>query len=421
MKHLFHLNFYLKSEKSRKDGTAPIYARITVQGQRAEIAIQRWIAPADWDANKSRPKGRDQVQREIATYLHTVQARLYQYHRELIDRHGNDFTARDLKNAYLGVGEQGKTLLEVFDQHNARMQTLVGQDYAPGTYQRYLTTRKHVAEFLQHAYQRKDIPLQRLGPSFLEDLDYYFRSVRQCGNNSTVKYIKNLRKIILIAIRNEWLDKDPFRNYDGKLKTVDRPFLTEEELQAIIDKELPVGRLSRVRDIFVFACYTGIAYVDVAHLSKANLFRQVDGSYWIQLHRRKTDVRATIPLLPQARAILDRYADDPEAQSRGTLLPASSNQKTNAYLKEIAALCGIDKPLTFHIARHTFATTVTLANGVPIETVSAMLGHTDIKTTQHYAKIVQRKVGEDMQALQERLAAKAERRETAIIRKHRTG
>ena len=209
-----------------------------------------------------------------------------------------------------------------------------------------------------------------------------------------------------IAYANDWIDKDPFFNWKAKLKVVDREFLSEEEIQNIIKKVLHIPRLDLVRDVFIFSCYTGLSYVDVKKLSKDNIVRGIDGDYWIKTKRAKTDSTSNIPILSNANVIIQKYKNHPDIVNTNKVIPILSNQRVNAYLKEIADLCGITKNLTFHLARHTFATTVTLTNGVPIESVSKMLGHKSLKTTQHYAKILDRKVSDDMAMLKDKLAMK---------------
>ena len=242
------------------------------------------------------------------------------------------------------------------------------------------------------------------------EYEFYLRSVRKCANNTAVKYIKNFHKIINICLANGWLTKDPFANYKSKVKEVIREYLTEKEIQDLMEKELVSDRLELVRDIFIFSCFTGLAYIDVKQLSKDNIVLGIDGDKWINKNRQKTDTNSKIPLLPTAQYILDKYANHPVCVNEDKLLPIFSNQKMNAYLKEIATVCGINKELTFHIARHTFATTVTLSNGVPIETVSKMLGHTNLKTTQHYAKILDKKISEDMKILKDKFSINVNRR-----------
>ena len=242
------------------------------------------------------------------------------------------------------------------------------------------------------------------------EYEFYLRSVRKCANNTAVKYIKNFHKIINICLANGWLTKDPFANYKSKVKEVIREYLTEREIQDLMEKELVSDRLELVRDIFIFSCFTGLAYIDVKQLSKDNIVLGIDGDKWINKNRQKTDTSSRIPILPTAQFIIDKYANHPVCVNEDKLLPIFSNQKMNAYLKEIATVCGINKELTFHIARHTFATTVTLSSGVPIETVSKMLGHTNLKTTQHYAKILDKKISEDMKILKDKFSINVNRR-----------
>ena len=227
-----------------------------------------------------------------------------------------------------------------------------------------------------------------------------------------MKYVNNFKKIIRIALANQWMDRDPFYNYKVQFDTVEREFLNEEEVQKLIDKDLHLDRLKLVRDMFVFSCYTGLAYSDVKKLSSADITKGIDGGKWIRIKRTKTKSLSSIPLLPVAEEIIDRYKDHPEVKNGEYILPVLSNQKSNAFLKEIAIMCGITKPLTTHLARHTFATTITLTNGVPIESVSKMLGHKDLRTTQHYAKIVDRKISDDMKALREKLDAQATKKDS---------
>ena len=234
---------------------------------------------------------------------------------------------------------------------------------------------------------------------FITGLEYYLKTTRKCAHNSAIKYITNFKKIIRIAHANDWIDKDPFLHWKGKLKIVEREFLTEEEIQKIIELELKMERLDQVRDIFIFCCFTGLAYADVKKLNRGDISVGADGEEWVKTKRSKTDTRSNIPILPIAKVIIEKYKDNELLKEKDLVLPVLSNQKMNAYIKEIATLAGITKNLTFHLARHTFATTVTLTNGVPIESVSKMLGHTNLKTTQHYAKILDMKVSKDMAIL----------------------
>ncbi|MBP6756588.1 MAG: site-specific integrase, partial [Bacteroidia bacterium] len=268
--------------------------------------------------------------------------------------------------------------------------------------ERYTTSLKHTIEFMQWKYNRSDIDITKIDHAFVTDYEFWLRSVRNCSNNTAVKYIKNFNKIIKLCLANDWLDKNPFANYKAKVKEVERVYLTEAEIQTIIEKDFKTERLSLVRDIFLFSCFTGLAYIDVKNLTKSHISHGIDGEQWIFTHRQKTESASKIPILPVTQMIIDKYENHAQSINEDKLLPILSNQKMNAYLKEIAAICEINKELTFHIARHTFATTVTLTNGVPIESVSKMLGHKNLRTTQHYAKVLDRKVSEDMKILKDK-------------------
>lgn len=290
-------------------------------------------------------------------------------------------------------------LVPIFQDHNNKIKELIGKEYAPGTLERYTTSLKHTIEFMEWKYNISDIDITKIDHAFITDYEFWLRSVRNCANNTAVKYIKNFNKIIKICLANDWLDRNPFANYKSKVKEVERVFLTEDEIQALMNKEFKTERLTLVRDIFLFSCFTGLPYIDVKNLTESHISIGIDGEKWIFTHRQKTESASKIPILPITQMIIDKYKNHPECINKDKLLPVLSNQKMNAYLKEIADICEIEKDLTFHIARHTFATTVTLTNGVPIESVSKMLGHKNLRTTQHYAKVLDRKVSEDMEVL----------------------
>jgi site-specific recombinase XerD len=402
MNKTFNLLFFIKKNKIRTNGTAPIYLRITIDGKAADIAAKRYIDPRKWDGKAHKALGNTQEAKTLNLYLKTLEQRVYDSHYQMLKE--EDFvTSESLKSKLLGTDISTRMLIPIFQDHNDKVEALVGQDFAPGTLERYKTSLKHTQEFLIWKYKTSDIDITKIDHAFIMDYDFWLRSVRKCANNTAVKYIKNFKKIIRLCMANGWLSKDPFLGYKAKLKVVERPYLTKEEIQAIYEKEFASDRLSQVRDIFLFSCYTGLAYVDVKKLTKSNVNIGIDGDQWIFTHRQKTDTSTRVPLLPLAQKLILKYEDHPECVNSNVLFPVLSNQKMNSYLKEIVNVCGINKQLTFHIARHTFATTVTLSNGVPIESVSKMLGHTNIKTTQHYAKILDRKVSDDMAVLRNRL------------------
>lgn len=400
MKTNFSLLFYLKKPKNYNEGPVPVYLRITVNGKRAETTTSRTCEPSQWNSKAGRLKGTKESVRAFNAYLDTLQAMVYSAHESLTARKVT-ITAERLKNVLNGKSENLYTVINVFKEHNNQVAALVGTDFAKGTLERYKTSLKHTQDFIKWKYNANDIDVTEIDHDFIVSYDFYLRSVRKCANNSAVKYLKNFKKIIRICIASGWMINDPFVNYKAKVKIVDRLFLNNEELQRMAVKEFGTERLGQIRDIFLFSCFTGLAYADVQKLKATEIITGPDGEKWINTKRQKTAIATRVPLLPPAVAILNNYSDSPMCEHSGKALPVSTNQKMNAYLKEIADICGISKKLTYHIARHTFATTVTLANGVPIESVSKMLGHTNIKTTQHYAKILDLKVAQDMSKLRQ--------------------
>ena len=401
MKHKMSILFYVKSSKASKNGLLPIYQRITINGSRIELSTSRTVEKAKWNTAAGKVKGNSEEARLINSHLDLLKHNVYETEKWLLNN-GHEINAQTLKNKLTGIDENQRMLLVIFEDHNKRMNDLVGKEFSINTYKRYETALKHTREFLKSQYRVNDIAISKVDIAFVNDFDFYLRNNKNCNNNSTIKYIRNFGKIIKQSYVNGWLEKDPFLSYKGKVREVERVYLSQEEIETIINKELAIKRLELVRDMFVFSCFTGLAYIDVFNLSKANIIIGIDGEKWISTHRQKTESASKIPILAVTQQIIDKYQNHPQCLSNNKLLPILSNQKMNAYLKELADLCNINKELTFHIARHTFATTVTLTNGVPIESVSKMLGHKDLRTTQHYAKVIDKKVSEDMKILKDK-------------------
>lgn len=278
------------------------------------------------------------------------------------------------------------------------------------TMKHYKTTQKYLKQFLSKKHKTDNLYLHELNYAFIVDFEYYLKSYqpmdhqRKISNNTAMKHLQRLRKMVTMAFHLEWIDKDPFVRFKSSFEKKEREFLTKEELKRLEEFESSIERLNIVRDLFVFSCYTGISFIDMNKLSKANIVKGIDGNDWIVTKRQKTKMPIKIPLLLKAKELIDKYSKCPRVMASNSLLPRFSNQKINSYLKEIADLCWIKKNLTFHMARHTFATTITLSNGVPIETVSKLLGHTKIATTQIYAKVIEKKVSEDMISLKQKLS-----------------
>jgi integrase len=405
MKNTISLLFYIKKTKIDNDQKTAIYLRITVNGKRAEFSIKRKIRIDKWNQASNRVRGFSKEAQEINQYIDLISNKINKIQQKFINE-DKSFTSIDIRDTYLGKNENHKMLLKIFQNHNNQLEKLIGKDYASGTALRYRTAKSHVEEFIKFEYKVNDIPVKDVDHKFIAGLEYYLKTERNCAHNTAIKYITNFKKVIRIAFANDWISKDPFFNWKARLKTVDREFLSEEEIQKMIEKEFHIPRLNQIRDIFIFSCFTGLAYADVKKLTKENVVLGIDGDQWIKTKRTKTNTITNIPILPTAANIIEKYANHKEVLNKLVLLPVLSNQKMNAYLKEIADLCGITKNLTFHLARHTFATTVTLTNGVPIESVSKMLGHKSLKTTQHYAKILDRKVSDDMHLLKDKLKFK---------------
>ena len=343
--------------------------------------------------------GRSATAQEINGLIDNTKSVLNRIYHQELDRM-QSVNAEKIKNIFLGINTKQQTVLELFNKHNADVKSLIGISKSEATYQKYEVTKKHLTTFLRKKYSVSDIHLTEINHMFIQDFETFLMVDCKCQANTTAKFMQFFKRIIIIAKNNGWITQDPFANYKIRLNKVDRGYLTKEELESIFRKKISIPRLEHVRDIFLFSCFTGLAYIDVYNLKETNIRTSFDGKLWIMTKRQKTDVNSNIPLLDVPKKILDKYKGKlPE----GKLLPLVSNQKMNAYLKEIADLCGINKCLTFHLARHTFATTITLSQGVPIETVSKMLGHTNIKTTQIYARITDNKIGLDMDILSGKL------------------
>ncbi len=391
----FSISFVIRKDKVDTNGAVPVFMRVTITGKRVNLSTGRRVDLSKWHSGKA--LGNSVASRNLNKFLDSFRVKAYEIQREMLDQH-EVITAESFKERFTGGGKSTKTVFEVFDYHNNQIKERIGIDYSLNTSKRFETARKHTLSFMQHHYNRKDMYLHELNFEFISAMEHYLKTVHKCNHNTTIKYIKNFRKVINFAINNEWLANDPFRNFKTKLERVEREFLTNDELNTLMTKELH-PRLDTVRDVFAFCCYTGLAYAEVSKLSTDHIKTDEDGEEWIYIHRMKTKNKSTIPLLKPAKILIDKYKDDSYCKTNNVLLPVISNQKMNAYLKEIAIICGIDKNLTTHLARHTFATTVTLGNGVSMEALKGMLGHQDIRATQIYGKITQEKISKEMKGV----------------------
>ena len=414
MKAKITLHIYAKTTKANAAGQLPIYIRLTVDGQRFEFSSKKFIEKSKWSPELSKMKGSSEEARTINSYLDLMKSKVFDVQMELIHKN-EELSLENFKSRILGTHERERMIIPIYQNHNDKIEELIGNGYAYGTLERFKISLKHLEEFILWKYNVSDISINKIDYAFVTEFEFYLRSVKKCNNNTAVKYVRNFRKIIKICLDNDWLDKNPCSRYEGKMKEVERDFLTEEELSRIYNKRFSSERLTLVKDIFIFSCYTGLAYVDVKGLKRDHIGIGIDGEKWIFKNRQKTDTKSKIPVLPIAAEIIKKYENHPRFLNDDTILPILTNQKMNGYLKEVGDLCDISKEITFHMARHTFATSVTLTNGVPIETVSKMLGHKNIQTTQHYAKILDKKVSEDMKILRDKFSLTPVQQEQKIL------
>ncbi|SDK57503.1 Site-specific recombinase XerD [Pedobacter sp. ok626] len=406
MKTNFSVLFFLKRPKNYKKGDAYfIFLRITVDGIRSEVSTSRCCEPEKWNAKAGKVIGTKEDVKTLNAYLDSIKAKVFAAHT-LLSIDGAQITADSVKCKYSGKEEKSHTILEAIKIHNEKMNALVDKgEYADGTLKRFEVLERHVKDYLANQYFKKDLDVRCIDHEFIDGFDFYLHTNKENDTNTANKHLKNLKKIVTICRKYKWITTDPFFGYILKSKPVHREYLTADELRKITEKQFSTTRLSQVRDFFLFSCYTGLSYADVQKLKIADIGIGVDGERWIFTYRKKTDTRVAIPLLPIAANILDKYKDHPYCLNNNKALPVSSNQKMNEYLVEIAALSGVNKTLGNRIAKRTFGTTVTLTNGVPIESVSKMLGHTNIRTTQLYAKVLDNKVSEDMAPLMQKFVS----------------
>jgi site-specific recombinase XerD len=401
MKSTFRILFYVKKDKQKSDGTFPVMCRVTIDGQPTRFNTKISVNPNIWDAKAGVAIGKSNEAVEVNLLLNEIKASLHNVYHDLLTK-GNSVNAERVKNIFLGIDVKHQTVLELFQRHNEDVAKLVGISKSKETLQKYEVARTRMADFIKEYYNVSDISLKEVNHMFLHNFEIYLMTSCNCKENTTAKFLQRFRTIIIMAKNNGWIHIDPFANFKIKFKKTDRGYLTQQEIDVIMHKEFSSERLERVRDIFIFSCFTGLAYIDVKNLRRSNIRTSFDDGLWVMGKREKTGVNYNVPLLDVPKQIIEKYSDKlPD----GKVLPVMSNQKMNEYLKEIGAICGIDKDLTYHLARHTFAT-LTLTKGVSIESVSKMLGHTNIKTTQIYARITDVKVSNDMASFAEKLEEK---------------
>lgn len=402
----FRVLFFLKKTRLLKNGEASVCMRITVNGTRVENNIRKSIDPALWSQAKETARGKSRRACDLNTYIEEARIKLYQIFCEL-EQQNRPVTAHLLQELFFGQEkpEEVRTLLWTMQEHNDQCRALVGTDYALITVRRYESCRRYLAELIRQRYGKEDLPLAEVNGELVRAFAFYLKTEKGCQQNTVIRYMKCLKKITNLARANDWMAKDPFLGIRFHEKEVVREFLTMDELQTIYRKEFPLERLTLVRDIFIFAAFTGLAFIDVQQLAPEHIVRDNNGNLWIRKPRQKTKNMCNIPLLDIPQEILRKYANHPTCRKKGVLLPVPCNQKMNSYLKEIADICMIRKNLTTHLARHSYATSVCLANGVSLENVAKMLGHSNIKMTQHYARVLDSSILRDMNQVQAALSS----------------
>lgn len=390
----FSIQFFIRDCRIKKDGSVTIEVKITINGKRSFFSTGKNITAENWDKVKQIAKGKSEESQNINNFLKALKNRLYEKEVELMER-GYIVTAELLKDSYFNKVDslKEKTLLEVFIEHNEDQAKNVGNGVAKATHWISVYTLRLVKEYMLQKYERNDIYLRELNLNFIQSFHTFLKIDKGMKQNSATKYLKQLKKIINIAVSNSYMTFNPFATYKIEREPVEIDFLDEEELRKIINFDTPIPRLEKAKDMFLFGCFTGLSYIDIKTLAPEHFEKDSVGRIWIKKRREKTGILARIPLLPIAKLILDKY------KGNDKLLPIQDPADINKYLKDIAILCNINKRICFHTSRHTFASTVTLANNISIEVVSKMLGHTNTRMTSHYAKLIDESIGSQMDKL----------------------
>lgn len=392
----FGVLFFLQKNQLLKNGEAPVSMRITVNGKREEARTKKSINPALWSQAKECSRERDRKSRDLNDYIESTRIRLSQIFNEM-EQSGKPITSTILKNKFFGMDDEDrKTLITFFNEHNEKCRQLIGIDYVDITVRRYECCARYLKELIQKKYGEDDLLLKEVKGELVREFEFFMKTEKGCQQNTVIRYMKCFKKVINLAIANEYITRNPFARIKFHEVPVNKEFFTLEELNRLSEKEFEIDRLGLVRDVFLFCCFTGLAFIDVYNLRKEHLVTDNNGNLWIPKTREKTSNMCNIPLLTIPKDILDKYEDHPHCQLKGVLLPVMCNQKMNSYLKEIAHLCGITKNLTTHVARHIAASVVFLANDVSLPNVAKMFRHSSTRMTQHYAKVLESSIIRDM-------------------------
>jgi site-specific recombinase XerD len=400
----FSVLFYTKKAKLLRNGEAPLRVRITYDKQYVEMQLKCSIPSELWSQPKERATGRDRKSNDLNYYIDSLRVQFFRIFQEM-ELEGKIISPRAIVNHYQGKDDHAKTLYGVFKEHNDNCRKLIGTDYVEITIRRYDNCLKYLTELVKQKYGVEDMLMREVNGELVRAFEFYLKTEKGCAQNTVIRYMKCFKKVINLAIANEWITKNPFASIKFHEVEVNKEFLTQEEIETLMQKTFSIERLALVRDVFLFQIYTGLAFIDVYNLKTEHILKDSNGNIWIRKAREKTKNMCNIPLLSVPIKILSKYRDNPYCLERGVLLPVPCNQKMNSYLKEIADLCGIKKNLTTHTARHTFASTIALANNVSLPNVAKMLGHSNTRMTQHYAKVIDSSILREMGHVAQRVSS----------------
>lgn len=390
MKNTFNILFFIKKNEAKQNGYCTIMVRITIDGEYLQFSTKQEILPYLWNQKNGSASGRTIAARQVNDHLTTIRLELHNHYRKLSDKYGKVFPLM-VKNAYL-TPEDYYMLGYQFEEQLRHLKSRIGKNLTRETYYRYELTWRRLQNFIKEKYNSSDIPLDKINLRFLEKFYLYLREKHDCANDTAQKFMQKLEAVLIYAEKIRVIPSNPFLFYTYQFDKKKPVYLTKQEIDRIWKKQFKTPRLTLVKDLFIFSCYTGLSFAEICNLRKDNIQKMNDGSSWIFIKRKKTDVMSYIPLLPIPILLIGKYQN---AKNEDLVFNTYTNQKTNEYLKEIAEVCGIRKNLIFHLARHSFAT-LALSYGVSIESISGMLGHTNITTTQIYAQITKQKIGEEM-------------------------
>lgn len=400
----FRVSFFLKKAKLLKNGEASVAMRITVDGQRVENNIRKSILPNLWDQSKERAKGTSSAAVDLNRFIEDARIRIYQIVTELQQTRA-EINPLIVQQRFYGVGQvrkQERAILQVIQEHNDEAKQLIGKDFVEITWRRYETMKRYLGELIKRKYGIDDLPLSDFTGEVIRAYEVYLKTEKDLCQNTLIRYMKALKKITNRCLANDWIQKDPFAGIKFREEPTEPEFLTLEEVDRIYNCNPGSKRLEVIKDMFLMSAFTGLAFTDVSQLTEDHIVTDNDGNKWIRKPRQKTKQMSNIPLLDVPLAIIEKYQGDKKAAKKGVLLPIPCNQVMNRYLKEIAEICKINKHLTMHTARHTYAT-LCLSQGVSLKNVSKMLGHASVKMTERYARVLDSSILHDMNAIRDTL------------------